>query len=184
MEKELIRLIDELKRFGQLCRNENTENEIIGKQVKTIIDAAAELYRNEEIRLYIPCFDNGSPGVYREGDRNYIPVCSSIEEVYETGNTKGTPTNLKEICLYLYDNNYYYQLLSDPEAALKASVPFSRLSEYADKNIRFEGFILDASSDHLFAFESWILQAVMFKGMGVDSFSVYDSESGEKKYEV
>ena len=43
---------------------------------------------------------------------------------------------------------------------------------------------MDASSDHLFTFESRILQAVMFKGIGVDSFSVYDSESGEKKYEV
>lgn len=184
MEKELAKLIEETSEFGKLIRSGKTDDQYLEGQTYKIIEAAAEVYKRDYIKLYIPCYDNGVPGVYREADRNYIPVCTSIEEINKTGCSKFTETNLKDLCSYLYDNINNYQLLSDPEAALKAGASLSDLTEYADRNIKLEGFILDPSSDHLFGFEGWELQAVMFKGMGVATFDIYDADTGEKKHEL
>ncbi len=184
MEKEMNRLIDECVRFADACRSGKATEEIINEYTYRIINAAAEIYKREDIRLLIPCYDSGDPAVYQEADRNYIPVCTSTDTLKKAGCSKHIDTSLKELCSYVYENISNYQFLFDPQTALNNGVSYSDLVDYAKNNIKFEGFMLDPGSDHIFGFDGWIFQALMFKGMGVSSFDVIDADTGEKKYEV
>ena len=184
MEKEMNRLVEECVRFADACRSGSATEEIINEYTYSIINAAAEIYRREDIGLLIPIYDDGSPAVYQEADRNYMPVCTSVDEIKKTGCSEYIEICLKVLCSFIYNNISNYQLLTDPEQALNNGISYSDLIDYAKEFIRFEGFMLDPGSDHIFGFDGWIFQALMFKGMGVSSFDVFDADTGEKKYEV
>ena len=53
------------------------------------------------------------------------------------------------------------------------------LKKYADSNPRLAGIMIDPGSPDLFGLEGWILKGVVFKGMGVDTVTMYDPETGK-----
>ena len=181
MNELIKKLRSRIRVFGDACRKKNMDIEDSSTYINDIIYAAAEVYKND-LQLFMPTY-NGVMLVYQEEDRNYIPLFTCKEALDETGITEYQEHTLKEICAYVYDNLLYYDYLANPELALQHGKSMSELTEYAKYNPKFEGIMLDGSTKYPFGLDGWVLQAVMFKGMGVNTFDVVDI-NGEVKYRL
>ena len=179
MDKVLTDLKEKTRRFAEIMREGHYDKETCDRLILEIVYAAAELYKRDDIVLYVPVTENG-PYVYQERDKLYYPLCINKNpkiQMYQE-------VSFRDSCNYVSDNIYHYEMLMNPEEILNQEMNYSDLIEYAKKNHKLEGIILDPECDDLFGFEGWILQAVMYKGMGVDTFHVIDEKTGEKKHEI
>ena len=158
MDKVLVKLKDKIRHMVQGIRNGIIKEEDVDEEVYKIIDAAAELYKKEDIELMMP-MNNENPLLFQENGIYFIPLYSCAEEIKECNADAYRHVSFRQICDYVYG-----------------------LIENGDK--RLAGVMLDPESDDLFAFESWVLGAVVSKGMGADSFKAIDSETLEVKHEL
>lgn len=183
MNKKIIELKMRIAEFGDAARkgvlNESNSDEYIYR----IIEAGAEIYRDEDIKMLIPLI-NGSKTVCEEEGRYYVPLYTDTDELDKAGITEYRETTLKEVAGHVYENINNYQLLDNIEYAMAQGHSMSELIEYAENNPRYEGIMINSRTDYPFSFEGWMFQAMIFKGMGVTSFQAIDSETGEVKHEL
>lgn len=186
MDETLRKLKNGIISFADGIRNGTVspdDDEKINKIFSMLIEMAAEVYRNPDVKLLYPKDDFNNPYVYTEDEKHFVPLYSCREEINShPGNC--SEVSFKEIFDYVYENMCNYEMLDNPEYVLEHGISFSDLVEYADKNPRYEGIILDCEGEYPFSFEGWTLKAVIFKGMGVNEFQVIDAETGEVKHEV
>ena len=181
MKKEIVNLREKIKKLADGYRNGSIDNSSCGSYIYDVILAAVEVYKNTDIKLYVPV-DNGERMAYKESDNYYIPLftchesCSSEVNDYEE-------VTLMEMCTYAYDNQVNYDLLSNPDHCLDHGISYPELMEYAQKNPKYEGIVLDPKTEYPFGFEGWLLQALMFKGMGAVKYSAINAETGEVSHE-
>ena len=187
MDQTLRRLKNGISSFVEGIRHgtvSKDDDEKINQIFGLLINMAAEVYRSPDVKLFYPKNNQNSPYVYTENEKLYVPLYSCREEI-KTGQLENlSEVTFKEVCDYVYENMCNYEMLDNPQYVLERGIGFSELAEYADKNPRYEGIILDCEGQYPFSFEGWVLKAIVFKGMGVDSFNVIDAETGEKKYEI
>ncbi len=146
-----------------------------------VLQAAAELYRHPEVKLFMPLCKNKMV-VFTEEDSSFIILYLTVPEVPDDAIDEYKEVSLKEICDYASDNAYYYGQLSRLDE-LVGQGNFGEVMDYIEKNPKFDGIILDPLAEYPFTLEGWMLQAVMFKGIGV-SFDVIGSETGDVKHKL
>ena len=181
MEKEIEVLREKMKILAEGCRNGSIDSSTCSPYIFDIVLAAAEVYKNTDIKLYAP-LDNGEAMVCEESGKYFIPLYTCEESFCDEMNSYKEVT-LKEVSSYAYDNQVNYDLLSNPDYCLDHGISYPELMEYAQNNLKYEGIILDPGMDDRFAFEGWLLPALVFKGMGVDKFNLIDAETGETEHE-
>ena len=117
-----------------------------------------------------------------------IPYISFIRQFailwQQTGFNEYQQTTLKQVAEYVYENISNYQLLDNIEYVLEHVHDLSRLIEYSNNNLRYEGIMINPQTKDPFSFEGWILQGMIFKGMGVTSFRAINVETGEVELEL
>ena len=182
MDQVIMNFKDKVKVLADGYRSGSIDVENSDAFFYDVIYAAAEVYKND-MQLYMP-MSNGQMMVYQEEDRNYIPLYTDKEELMKSGAKEYQTTTLREKCAYVYDNLMYYDLLANLDVAVEEGRNLSEIVEYVESNPKFEGVILDPFTEYPFGMDGWILKAVMFKGMGVNTFDVIDGESGEVKYRL
>ena len=157
----------------------NDDNSI--PYINDIILAGAEVYKNTKIKLYEP-LNHGEPMAYETEGEYYIPLYTCQDK--SNGIKEYKRISLKKVCSYIYDNLVNYDLLSNPDYCIGHGISYPELMEYAEKNPKYECIVLDPGTEYPFGFDGWILQALIFKGMGVDTFHAVDAETGEIKHEI
>ena len=182
MNELLKQLHHKIASLGDTCRRGVRDQEVLNPLINDVILAFAELYKHPEVKLYMPAYQ-GNMSTYQEDDRFYIFLSTAIPENQENAIDGYKEVSLKEICDYAYDNAYYYDQF-DHLIDLLGKIDLKELGDYLDRNPRFAGVILDPLSDDPFALEGWMLQAVIFKGMGAVSFDTYDPETGEVTHKL
>ena len=181
MNQMVTELKERIRVLADGVRNGNITADNCNAYVYDVIHAAAEIYKND-VQLYMPVSD-GRMLVYREEERNYIPLFTDSTPA-DIGAEEYQKTTLREKCAYIYDNLYYYDLLTHPDIAVEQGKNISEFMEYVKSNPKFEGIVLNPGTAYPFGLDGWIFQAVMFKGMGVASFDVIEGETGEVKHSL
>lgn len=180
MKQSVIKLKDRIRAFaedakaGILHTDEECES-----YFNDIITAAAEVYRDPEIEMWIPVDENGRPMVYQDNGGIFLPLYTDGSEIRDPRQT--VTISFHDVCDMIYENMANYEVLDMWNGDLIHMHEFMEAMEYAEKNVRFQGIMLNPDSGDLFALEDWILKAVVFKGIGVNSVNFYDAETGEKK---
>lgn len=183
MNEKIIELKTSITEFGDAARNGALNESNSDGYIYRIIEAGAWIYRDEDIKMLIPLI-NGSKTVCEEEGRYYVPLYTDTDELNKTGITEYRETTFKEAAGYVYENINNYQLLDNIEYAMSQGYNMSDLIEYAQNNPRYEGIMINSLTGNPFCFEGWMFQAMMFKGMGVTSFQVIDSETGKVEQEL
>ena len=165
MDEVMIELKKRIHYLAQGIRDGIIKPEDVDEQVYKIIDAAVELYKKEDVELLMP-LNNGGPLLFQENGIYFIPLYSCKEEIKECMASDYSSVSFKKICDYVENKIESYETMDEPE--------YPKLA----------GIMLDPESDDLFSFDNWILRAVVYKGMGADTFRAYDAETGELKHEV
>ena len=160
MEEVLYNLKKKIGELAEGIRRKEIRPEDVDGHVYGIIDEAVELYKREDIKLLMP-LNNGGPLLFQENGIYFIPLYSCKEEIKECMASDFSNVSFKLIC------DYVFGLISSEQ-------------EFPE----IKGIMLDPESDDLFSFDDWILQAVVAKGMGADSFRAFDEKSGEVKHQL
>ena len=160
MDEVLINLKNRIRHLAQGIRDGVIMVEDVDEEVYKIIDAAVELYRREDIELLMP-MNNGGPLFFTENGIYFIPIYSCKEEI-------------KECEALEYRNICFKSVLELVEGMIERSGSDTSLS----------GVMLDPESDDLFSFDSWIMNAVIAKGRGADSFKAFDKDTGELRHDI
>ena len=160
MEEVLHNLKKRIADLAEGIRKKEIRPEDIDGHVYKIIDEAVELYKREDIKLLMP-LNNGGPLLFQENGIYFIPLYSCKEEIRECMASDFSNVSFKLIC------DYVFGLISSEQ-------------EFPE----IKGIMLDPESDDLFSFDDWILQAVVAKGMGADSFRAFDEKTGEVKHQL
>ncbi|MBO7697889.1 MAG: hypothetical protein J6S38_02490 [Erysipelotrichaceae bacterium] len=160
MEEVLLNLKKRIADLAEGIRKKEIRPEDVDGHVYEIIDEAAELYKREDIKLLMP-LNNGGPLLFQENGIYFIPLYSCKEEIKECMASDFSNVSFKLIC------DYVFGLISSEQ-----EFPV------------IKGIMLDPESDDLFSFDDWILQAIVAKGMGADSFRAFDEKTGEVKHQL
>ena len=173
-------LNDKTKAFNLGCKNKTITMDNINSYVYDIINTAAKHYKDNDFNVYIPYLENG-PAMWQEEDRIYVPIFSDLELI-DLPNVVGTKkVRLKDVCSGLYNNMIIYELANNPDNIPSSDYSLNEIKEYISHNAKIDGIMYNPSTDYIFGFDRWIFKALFFKGIGVDTFSVIDANTGEVK---
>ena len=181
MEKEIEVLREKMKILAEGYRNGGIDSSTCSPYVYDIILAAADVYKNTDVKLYVPV-NKGERMAYEVGEEYFIPLFTCRESCSKEVNDYEEVT-LQEMCSYAYDNQINYSLLSDPKYCRGHGISYTELMEYAQKNLKYEGIVLDPETKYAFGFTEWLLPALVAKGKGVNRFRVVNEETGETEHE-
>ena len=183
MDKTVIELKKRINDLAEGIRQGLIKEEDVDSEVVKIIEVAVELYKRDDIDLIMP-LNNGGPLLFQEYGKYYVPVYTCKEEIKECTATEYKKVSFSEVCDYVDFNITSFELLDNPEETRNEGIDINEIKNYTDNNPRLTGVMLDPESDDLFSFDGWILKAVIFKGLGADSFEAFDAQTGEKKHSV
>ena len=172
--KEKISVFAKDAKAGILHTDEECES-----YFKDIIKAVVEVYRDPE---WIPVNENDGLMVYQDDGGIYLPLYTDGSEIRDPGQTM--TISFHDACDMIYENVANYEILDMWNGDMIHMHEFLEAKEYAEKNVRFQGIMLNPDSDDLFALEGWILKTVVFKGIGANSVNFCDAETGEIKHEL
>ena len=182
MDNKLKAVLDKIDSLYEVVECDDFSYDEAQKRMDEVVLASIEVYKDEDIKFFVPYKDNELV-LYKEKDRNYICIYSDFEQFDKTGCTQFLMAPLKNACTYVYENMNNYSLLQNPEYAHNQGYNYYSILEYVNENPKVEGVILNDHSNRKFAYELDVLNAVMFKGMGVDTFKQY-TDKGELIYEI
>ncbi len=177
---EFVRAMkDRMHEFAVRAKAKEISKENFDTYVDPIILAAAEIYKDPAIELLIPTDTDGTILMYTDDTGVFLPMYTDEKEVRSSSPKSYISVSFKEACDQIYENLATYELLDSTEYILSHLHELNELKEYADHNPRIAGIMIDPDSPDLFGLEGWILKGVVFKGMGVDTVTMYDSNTGE-----
>ena len=183
MDEIIIELKKRINALAEGIRQGIIKEEDVDAEVLKIIEVAVELYKRDDINLIMP-LNNGGPLLFQEYGKYYVPVYTCKEEIKECTATEHKKVSFSDVCDYVDFNITSFELLDNPEEARNEGIDINEIRNYAADHPRLTGVMLDPESDDLFSFDGWILKAVIYKGMGADSFEAFDVKTGESKHKV
>ena len=180
MNENFKELNEKTKAFNLGCRNKTITMDNINSYVYDIINTAAKRYKDEDYNVYIPYYKSGQ-AIYQEQDRLYVSIFSD-KELINIPDIVGTKkVRLKDVCSGLYENMTIYELANNVESILSSDYSFDDVVKYTSQNVKMDGIMYNPGTEYIFGFDGWQFKALMFKGMGVNTYSVIDAETGEEK---
>ncbi len=177
---ELVRKMkDRMHEFAVHAKAKEITEENFDTYVNPIILAAAEIYKDPAIEFLVPTDTDGMILMYEDDAGYFLPMFTEEEEIRSSSIKGFVPVSFKDACGQVYENLATYELIDSEEYILEHLNEAIELKKYADSNPRLAGIMIDPGSPDLFGLEGWILKGVVFKGMGVDTVTMYDPETGK-----
>jgi len=145
---------------------------------RTFTNIGSELYENEDIEFYVPCYENNVIAMYFEEDRQYIPIYNDINEILNNGIKNYRKANFKELCNEVLKNiemNEEFQNLKGPNLSNEEYDIISYVKEHG----KYSGIIYKPFTHYVYGFEECHINAIYFKAKGISSFTICHENSDE-----
>ena len=178
MKKDLEKLWNLTKEFADFARSVSETKEDLNKYLDPIIWEMTNLYE-KGVTMYLPILASGAMALYQENNDFYIPLCFEEDD---TAPGYGE-ISVKEVFDFVADNLHYFGHFFDPKYYTGGDVDPDEAAEYCRSHMRLAGVMTGPEKENIFGFEGWMVDAVVFKGNGGDSFHLIDADTGETFHE-
>ena len=190
MNKFIKDLNEEIDKLRELCLSQTITDELFDEITNNITNIAINICKDESIKFYIPCLENDKEIKYNKEDRYYVPIFADIDVIKNQSFKYYKETTLKKLCSSLYENirTYIdYESLNfdlDPEYLINNFKELEAIEDYTKNNAKISGIMYEPFTKHVYGFEAWQVQAILFKGMGITTFKTIDINTGKIIHEI